>query len=67
MHELNARVAHLLETCKVTVIFFASEELWRKHTRGCVETIVYCAGAKLDQFANLGQSSPTRICLSNLS
>ena len=43
-----------------TVIVFASEELWLKRTRGYVyvETIVSlvsCAGAKLDQFADLGQ------------
>src|SRR5260221_13041822 len=57
MHELNARVAHLLETCKNRDLF-ASEGLWRKRTRGCVETIVQLisrAGATLDQFANLGQ------------
>ena len=52
MRELNIRVAHLLETCKNRDVF-ASEDLWRRRTRGCVETVVSlvcCAGAKLDQF-----------------
>ena len=55
MHELNARVAHLLETCKNRDLF-ATEELWRKRTRGCVETVVSlvrCASAELDQFGDI--------------
>ena len=39
MHDLNARVAHLMETCKNRELF-ASEELWRKRTRGCVGAVV---------------------------
>jgi len=55
MHELNTRVAHLLETCKNRDLF-ASEELWRKRTRGCVETavsLVRCVGAELGQFGDI--------------
>jgi hypothetical protein len=55
MHELNTRVSHLLDTCKNRDLF-ASEEVWRKRTRGCVETIVSlvsCAGATLDQFGDI--------------
>jgi hypothetical protein len=57
MHTLNERVSHLLETCKNRDLF-ASDELWRKRTRGCVETIVSlvsCAGVELDQFVEDGQ------------
>ena len=57
MHELNTRVAHLLETCKNRDLF-ASEELWRKRTRGCVETtvsLVRCASAELGQFGDIVQ------------
>ena len=42
IHELNARVAHLIDTCKNRDLF-ASEELWRKRTRACVETVVSLA------------------------
>ena len=42
IHELNARVAHLMDTCKNRG-HFASEELWRKRTRACVETVVSLA------------------------
>jgi len=57
MHGLNTRVAHLLETCKNRGRF-ASEELWRKRTRGCVETtvsLVRCASTELVQFGDIVQ------------
>ena len=57
MNELNARVIHLMETCKNRDLF-ASEELWRKRTRGCVETVsslVRFTGARLDQFGDIVQ------------
>jgi len=55
VRELNIRVAHLLETCKNRDVF-AIEDLWRRRTRGCVETVVSlvcCAGVKLDQFGDI--------------
>jgi hypothetical protein len=55
MHELNTRVARLMETCKNRDLF-ASEELWRKRTRGCVETVVslvHFTGTDLSQFGDI--------------
>ena len=55
MHELNTRVAHLVETCKNRDLF-AGEELWRKRTRGCVETVVSLVrftGTDLSQFGDM--------------
>ena len=57
MNELSIRVANLAETCKNRDLF-ASEELWRKRTRGCVETIVSlvcCADAELSQFGDIAK------------
>ena len=57
MDELNTRVTHLMETCKNRDLF-ASEELWRKRTRGCVETVsslVRFTPARLDQFGDIVQ------------
>ena len=47
--DLNARVAHVLETCKNRRLF-TGDELWRRRTRACLETtasLVCCAGANL--------------------
>jgi len=55
MRELSARVAHMLETCKNRNLF-ASDDLWRRRTRSCVETtasLVCCAGAELGQFGDM--------------
>ena len=55
MHELNTRVTHLVETCKNRDLF-AGEELWRKRTRGCVETVVSLVrftGTDLSQFGDM--------------
>src|SRR6266850_2009976 len=55
VRELNARVGHLLDTCKNRGLF-ASDELWRKRTRACVETtasLVCCVGAELSQFGDM--------------
>ena len=54
-HELNARVAHLMETCKNRDLF-ASEGQWRRRIRGCIETmvsLVCCAGIELGQFGDI--------------
>jgi len=54
-HELTARVAHVLETCRNRNPF-ASDEVWRQRTRACVETtasLVFCAGAELGQFGDM--------------
>jgi hypothetical protein len=53
--ELSVRVAHVLETCKNRNLF-ASDELWRRRMRACVETaasLVCCAGAELGQFGDI--------------
>lgn len=57
MRELTARVARLLVTCRNRGLF-ASDELWRRRTRGCVETtasLVFCAGAELGQFGDVAK------------
>ena len=57
IRELSRRVAHLLETCKNRGRF-TSEELWRKRTHGCVETmtlLVSFAGAELSWFGDIGK------------
>ena len=57
MNEFNTRVTHLMETCKNPDLF-ASEEQWRKRTRGGVETVsslVRFTGARLDQFGDIVQ------------
>ena len=55
IRELSARVGHLLETCKNQGLF-ASNKLWRRRTRACVETtasLVCCVGAELGQFGDM--------------
>ncbi|KAH9988460.1 hypothetical protein BJV74DRAFT_951475 [Russula compacta] len=55
IRELSGRVAHLLETCKNRALF-ASEELWWKRTRACIETTVSlacCANAQIDWFGDI--------------
>ena len=55
MRELSARVGHVLETCKNRHLF-ASDELWRRRTRACIETtasIVCSAEAELAQFGDI--------------
>src|SRR6266850_6105813 len=57
MRELTARVARLLATCRNRGLF-ANDELWRRRTRGCVETtasLVFCAGAELGQFGDVAK------------
>ena len=57
MRDLSRRVAHLLETCKNRGLF-ATEELWRKRTRACIETtasLVCCADAELSWFGDIGK------------
>lgn len=56
MRDLSRRIAHLLETCKNHGLF-ATEELWRKRTRACIETtasLVCCADAELSWFGEIG-------------
>jgi hypothetical protein len=53
--ELSERVGHLLDTCKNQGLF-ASDKLWRRRTRACVETtasLVCCVGAELGQFGDM--------------
>ena len=55
MQELSARVTHMLGRCKNRGLF-ASDELWRRRTRGCIETtalFVCCVGAELAQFGDI--------------
>jgi Family of unknown function (DUF6535) len=57
MCELTVRVARLLATCRNRGLF-ANDELWRRRTRGCVETtasLVFCAGAELGQFGDVAR------------
>ena len=53
--ELSARVERLLNTCK-NKGHFASDKLWRRRTRACIETtalLVCCVGAELSQFGDM--------------
>src|SRR6266850_1492192 len=53
--ELSARVGHLLNTCQ-NKGHFASDELWRRRTRACIETtalLVCCVRAELSQFGDM--------------
>src|SRR6266850_1344622 len=55
VRELSARVRHLLDTCKNSGLF-ATEELWRRRTRACIETtasLVCCVGVELGQFGDM--------------
>ena len=52
VRELSTRIADLLESCKNRGLF-ASDELWRRRSRACVETtasLVFCANAKFEWF-----------------
>jgi Family of unknown function (DUF6535) len=55
VRDLSARVRHLLDTCKNKGLF-ATEELWRRRTRACIETtssLVCCVGVELGQFGDI--------------
>jgi hypothetical protein len=57
VRELSTRIAELLESCKNRGLF-ASDELWRRRSRACVETttsLVFCANAKFEWFGDIGQ------------
>jgi len=57
VRELSIRISLLLESCKNRSLF-ASDELWRRRTRGCVETatsLVLCANAELGWFGDIGK------------
>ena len=57
VHDLSFRISHLLESCKNRSLF-ASDELWRRRTRACVETaasLVFCANAELSWFGDIGK------------
>jgi hypothetical protein len=51
VHELGARVARSLETCKNRNLF-ANDDSWRRRTHACIETtttLVCCANGGMDQ------------------
>ena len=53
--ELSTRVGRLLNTCQNRG-HFASDELWRRRTRACIETtalLVCCMGAELNWFGDM--------------
>ena len=55
VYELCTRVARSLEICKNRGLF-SSPDLWRKHTRACIEvtaSFACCAGAPLSLFGNI--------------
>ena len=56
VHELSRRVGRLLETCS-NRSRFASEDLWRKRTRACVQTtaLLVCANAQVGWLADIGK------------
>jgi hypothetical protein len=57
VRDLGVRMVPLLEKCKNRGLF-ASDEHWRRHTRGCVETtasLVFRANAELDWFGDIGK------------
>jgi hypothetical protein len=72
LHELSTRVARSVEICKSRKRFakLEDEELWRKHSRACIETTAllhFCANAKLawfgditELFGNIGSSEKIR-------
>ncbi|KAH9012449.1 hypothetical protein EDB84DRAFT_960623 [Lactarius hengduanensis] len=56
MYDLCKRVRHLVDTCN-NRSQFANDELWRKRSRGCVETVaslVFHANIELELFGDLG-------------
>ena len=53
--ELSARVGRLLDTCKNKSLF-ASDKLWQRRTRACIETtglFVCLMGAEISQFGDM--------------
>jgi len=57
VRDLSRRINHLFETCKNRGSF-ASDELWRRRMRACVEaaaSLVIFADAELDWFGNIGR------------
>ncbi|KAH9996412.1 hypothetical protein BJV74DRAFT_828111 [Russula compacta] len=57
VREVSMRLCHLLEICKNRG-FFASDDLWRRRTRACVEataSLIFCANAELDWFGDIGK------------
>ncbi|KAI9433138.1 hypothetical protein H4582DRAFT_2101758 [Lactarius indigo] len=56
MYDLCRRVRHLVDTCN-NRSQFANDELWRKRSRGCVETVaslVFYTDVELELFGDLG-------------
>jgi len=56
IYDLCKRIRRLLDTCNNRNLL--KKEVWRKRTRGCVETVaslVFCADVKLDEFGELGR------------
>ncbi|KAH8983280.1 hypothetical protein EDB92DRAFT_1951685 [Lactarius akahatsu] len=56
MYDLCKRVRHLVDTCN-NRSQFATDELWRRRSRGCVETVaslVFYADIELELFGDLG-------------
>ena len=54
LHELTARASRILETCKNRSP--SDSDVWRKRTRGCVETtalFAMCMGGNRDPFADI--------------
>jgi hypothetical protein len=57
VHDLSTRVARSAEMCKNQGLF-ASDDLWRKRTRACVEataSLVICANAELALFGDISE------------
>ena len=57
VRELSRRISHLFETCK-NPGSFATDELWRRRTRTCVEgaaSLVFFADANLEWFGDIGR------------
>jgi len=57
VRDLSRRIGHLFGTCKNRGSF-ASDELWRRRTRACVEaaaTLVFSADAELGWFGDIGR------------
>jgi hypothetical protein len=55
VQELSENVACSLETCENRNLF-ANDDLWRRHTRACIETtasLVYCANTKYTWFGHV--------------
>ena len=57
VREISIRISLLLESCKNRSLF-ASDGLWRRRTRACVETaasLVLCSNAELGWFGDIGK------------